>query len=145
MLYNRDENDDEGLLADWWADTPAGAQLPAPLRTVVWHCLSEPREHGGIPISNSTNGWSCLFWVPLPLFFENPTCISPPFMNPSCSDVVGWGRNAKENRNSFQSTIFLHFSNYKVSMTYKWSINWSMDYSNSNIYGINPYFIKQTQ
>ena len=33
----------------------------------------------------------------------------------------GWmgGRNAKKTRNSFQSTIFLHFSNYKVSMTHK--------------------------
>lgn len=117
MLYNRDENDDEGLSANGRSGVPAGAGLPVPWRIIVHHRTlwnPENRVEYRSPAALAGGG---VFSKPLPLSFENSTYKFSPFTDPGCSDMDG-GRNAKT-RNSFQSTIFLHFSNYKVSMTYK--------------------------
>lgn len=41
-------------VTDWWPGDPAGAQLSAPLRAVLQPRVSEPKEHGGKQIPNST-------------------------------------------------------------------------------------------
>ena len=58
------------------------------------------------------------------------------FLSDSCSDLF------EEEGKSFQFIVFSHSSNYKASMTYKWSINWNMGSMSSNIYSVNPYLIK---
>lgn len=75
------------------------ALLPEPSFLLLGgeHCLSEPREHGGIQISNSLSGGSHLS-EPLPLSFANSTYKSSPFIDPSHSDLVGWGQNCKDQK-----------------------------------------------
>lgn len=58
------------------------------------------------------------------------------FLSDPCSDLF------EEEGKSFQFIVFSHSSNYKTSMTYKWSINWNMGSMSSNIYSVNPYLIK---
>lgn len=48
-----------------------------------------------------------------------PTHQSSPFTIQAAQTWLDGGRNAEKTRNSFRSTIFLHFGNYKLSMTYK--------------------------
>lgn len=80
-------------------------------------CVSEPREHGGMQISNSVSGESHLPEL-LPLSFANPHVNLPLSWIQATQTWLDGGRIAKT-RNSFHFTIFLGFSNCNVSMTYK--------------------------
>lgn len=109
MMEICQQNEDRTLLPEPGCpllEDPRMARFRGTQRT--WRTTSLQQHEGWEPPSQS----------PCPFPLKTPHINFP---LPGIQAAQTWldgGRNAKT-RNPFQSTIFLHFSNYKVSMTYK--------------------------